>query len=115
MRVKQRSDSLPCTTLVAQPYKDTPDVFMKNTDSITVRYADSICGSLSCFDRLILQGTLTSGRTSRRHDPPFLYQKQIRIFDFPGFSKPITGKIRANNRFHCPERQHPHYLCPQTQ
>jgi hypothetical protein len=68
---------------------------MKNTDSIPVRYADSICGSISCFDRLILQGTLDpvghpAGMTS------FLYQKKIRIFDFPGFSKPITDKIRAH-------------------
>ena len=68
---------------------------MINTNSISVRHADSIRGTLSCFDRLILQGTLNpaghpSGMTS------FLYQKNIRIFDFPHFSKPITEKIRAN-------------------
>jgi hypothetical protein len=68
---------------------------MKNTDSITARHADSITGSISCFDRLILQGTLNpcghpSGMTS------LLYQRSIRIFDFPQFSKPITEKIRAN-------------------
>jgi hypothetical protein len=68
---------------------------MNNTDSISARYADSILGTISCFDRLILQGTLNpcghpSGMTS------FLYQKNIRIFDFPHFSKPITEKIRSH-------------------
>jgi hypothetical protein len=68
---------------------------MNNTDLISDRYADSIHGSISCFDRLILQGTLNplghpAGMTS------FLYQNKIRIFDFQQFSKPITEKIREN-------------------
>lgn len=95
MRVKQRSDSFSRTGLGAQPYNDTPVIYMKTTDAISTRYARSIHGSLSCFDRLILQGTLApvghpAGMTS------FLYQKNVRIFDFPGFSKPITDKIRAH-------------------
>jgi hypothetical protein len=62
---------------------------------ITERYASSISGTISCFDRVILQGTLNpighpQGMTS------FLYSKGIRIFDFPQWAKDYTDKIRAH-------------------
>lgn len=60
---------------------------------ITERYCEKIHGVISCFDRLILHGTLnpvghSDGMTS------YLYSKHIRIFDFPQFAKSITEKIR---------------------
>jgi len=68
---------------------------MKTTDndSIAVRYAESIRGTISCFDRLLFQGTLNpighpEGMTS------YLYGHGIRIFDFPEFAKSYTEKIR---------------------
>ena len=66
---------------------------MKTNISITDRYADSIRGITSCFDRLILQGTLNpvghpDGMTS------YLYAHHIRIFDFPQFAQGYTTKIR---------------------
>jgi hypothetical protein len=66
---------------------------MKTNDSIIERYSDSIYGTISCFDRLILQGTLNpvghpQGMTS------YLYAHNIRIFDFPQFAKEYTSLIR---------------------
>jgi DNA-binding MarR family transcriptional regulator len=60
---------------------------------ITERYAPDIAGVLSCFDRLILQGTLNpighpEGMTS------FLYSQHIKIFDFPKWAEQFTAKIR---------------------
>jgi len=54
---------------------------------ITETYNDQIMGTISCYDRIIIQGTLPgwcfdSGMTS------FLYSKGIRIFDFPQFAQP---------------------------
>ncbi|MCF8366056.1 MAG: hypothetical protein K9H16_09755 [Bacteroidales bacterium] len=51
----------------------------------TATYREKIAGELSCFDRVILTGTLPTvchakGMTS------YLYAKGIRIFDYPKFS-----------------------------
>jgi hypothetical protein len=66
---------------------------MNTKSSITDRYADSILGTTSCFDRLIFQGTLNpvghpEGMTS------YLYAHHVRIFDFPQFAQGYTSKIR---------------------
>lgn len=62
---------------------------------ITTTHSKSIVGTLSCFDRLIITGTLpqichSSGMTS------FLYSKGIRIFDYPKFAEPFKDEIRTN-------------------
>lgn len=62
---------------------------------ITERYASSISGTISCFDRVIIQGTLNpighpKGMAS------FLYSQGIRIFDFPQWAKNYTDKIRTH-------------------
>ena len=62
---------------------------------ITETYKDQILGVLSCYDRIIIQGTLPgwcfdSGMTS------FLYSQGIRIFDFPQFAQPLREEIREN-------------------
>lgn len=62
---------------------------------ITTTHSKSIVGTLSCFDRLIITGTLpqvchSSGMTS------FLYSKGIRIFDYPKFAEPFKDEIRIN-------------------
>ena len=63
--------------------------------SLLERYADKIDGILSCYDRMVLQGTLpglcfAEGMTS------YLYAHQIRIFDYPRFAEPLRDQIRAN-------------------
>lgn len=62
---------------------------------LTERHAGQISGVLSCFDRVIIQGTLpifcyAEGMTK------YLTARGIRIFDFTAFAKPLTETIRAN-------------------
>ena len=62
---------------------------------ITERYADKIAGVLSCYDRVIVQGTLpifcyAEGMTK------YLHARGIRIFDFIRFAAPLTDAIKAN-------------------
>ena len=63
--------------------------------ALTERYASEICGVLSCFDRLVITGTIPGvcyadgmSRYLRSHD--------IRIFDYPRFAEPLRDEIRAN-------------------
>lgn len=63
--------------------------------SLTERYADKIKGVLSCFDRIVIQGSMpgvgyAAGMTG------FLKAEDVRIFDFAEFSKPLTETIRQN-------------------
>ena len=62
---------------------------------LTERYAEKIEGVLSCYDRVLLQGTLpgfcyADGMTK------YLYAHDIRIFDYPQFAEPLRDQIRAN-------------------
>ncbi|MFQ5779103.1 MAG: MarR family transcriptional regulator [Terriglobia bacterium] len=62
---------------------------------LTERYAEQIAGVVSCFDRIIVQGTLpifccADGMTR------YLAARAIRIFDFTQFVKPLTEAIKAN-------------------
>jgi len=62
---------------------------------LTERYADQVNGMYSCYDRVIIQGTLpvfcySEGMTS------YLYSKKIRIFDYPRFAEPLRDKLRSN-------------------
>jgi len=55
---------------------------------ITEWYEDQIRGVLSCYDRIIVRGTLpgwcyAQGMTS------FLYANQVRIFDYPIFAQSL--------------------------
>ena len=67
------------------------DVFMLLTD----KYADKIYGTITCYDRMIIQGYIpgwnhAEGMTS------YLKANNIRIFDFPNFSQPLTEQVRSN-------------------
>ena len=62
---------------------------------LTERHAQQIAGVLSCYDRVIVQGTLpvfcyADGMTA------YLSKRGIRIFDFTQFAKPLTDAIKAN-------------------
>src|SRR5712691_3000439 len=59
------------------------------------RYADQIAGVLSCYDRVVITGTLPGvcyaegmARYLRIHD--------IRLFDYPRFAEPLRDEVRAN-------------------
>ncbi len=56
--------------------------------SLTERYDDRIAGVLSCYDRVVITGTIpvicyVEGMTR------FLYAKGIRIFDYPAFAQTL--------------------------
>ncbi len=63
---------------------------------ITEQYKEQIRGTLSCYDRIILRGTIplwcfAGGMTS------FLHTQKIRVFDYPGkLANPLREEIRAN-------------------
>lgn len=62
---------------------------------LTERHASKIAGVVSCYDRVMVQGTLpvfcyAEGMTA------YLTKRQMRIFDFFQFAKPLTEAIKAN-------------------
>src|SRR6202035_5356827 len=61
--------------------------------SITQRYDDRLAGVLSCYDRVVVTGTLPTvcyaeGMTR------FLYANQIRIFDYSEFASTLRERVR---------------------
>ena len=68
--------------------------------TLTDRYSANLHGVLSCFDRMIVTGTLpgacfAGGMTS------FLYAHDIRIFDYPRFAEPLRERIRERAQEVC--------------
>lgn len=62
-------------------------------EQLISRYRDRLAGVLSCYDRVVITGTLpgvcyAAGMTS------FLYMHQIRIFDYTRFAEPLRERIR---------------------
>src|ERR1700732_4277396 len=61
------------------------------TGSLTERYDDRIAGVLSCYDRVVMTGTLptvcyAAGMTK------FLYAIGVRIFDYPQFASTLRER-----------------------
>lgn len=64
-------------------------------DTIEERYREEIVGKVSCYDRLIIKGTVpeicfSQGMTS------FLYKKGVHIFDYARFVEPLNKRLREN-------------------
>ena len=64
-------------------------------ESLIIKYGGQINFSLSCYDRLVITGSLpeishAAGMTS------YLYGKNIRIFDYAKFAEGFREKIRQN-------------------
>jgi hypothetical protein len=62
---------------------------------LTERHFGEIAGVLGCWDRMLVFGTLpkicfAGGMTS------FLFERKIRIFDYPKFAEPFRNRIREN-------------------
>ena len=62
---------------------------------LSERYADQLDGVLSCYDRIVITGSLmpfcyAQGMTH------YLYQQEIRIFEYANFAEPLRERIRAN-------------------
>src|SRR5947209_11039910 len=63
------------------------------TGSLTERYDDRIARVLSCYDRVVVTGTLPTvcyagGMTK------FLYAIGVRIFDYPQFASTLRDRVR---------------------
>src|SRR5271157_1735153 len=64
------------------------------TRSLTERYDERIAGVLSCYDRVVITGTVpvicyAEGMTR------FLHAAGIRIFDYPQFAMKLRDRIRG--------------------
>ena len=62
---------------------------------MTERHANQIAGVLGCWDRILVFGTLpkicyAGGMTS------YLYEHQVKIFDYPRFAEPFRNQLREN-------------------
>jgi len=62
---------------------------------LTERHANQIAGVLSCYDRILVFGTLpkicfAGGMTA------YLYEHKIRIFDYPRFAATFRDRLREN-------------------
>jgi len=62
---------------------------------LTERYSEKINGVISCYDRILLQGTLP-GLCYADGMTKYLCDHNIRIFDYPKFAEPLGGQIRDN-------------------
>ena len=63
------------------------------TSALLDRYDDRIAGVLSCYDRIVITGTLptvcyAAGMTR------FLYARDMRIFDYPQFAATLRERVR---------------------
>ncbi len=59
------------------------------------RHKDKIEGMISCFDRIILTGTI-EGLGYAQGITNYFYANNIRIFDFMEWAKPFTEEVRKN-------------------
>ena len=80
---------------------------------LTERHSEEIAGVISCFDRILIQGTLpglcyAAGMTS------YLYARQIRIFDYPQFAQPLREELRENAERLAAEKGLPIYFIRRT-
>lgn len=65
------------------------------TMCFTEKHEQHICGGISCWDRVVITGTLpqacyADGMTN------ILYAMKVRIFDYPAFAKPLAEEIKTN-------------------
>ena len=60
---------------------------------LSERYRERLAGVLSCYDRIIVTGTLP-GVCYAKGMTAFLSARQIRIFDYPRFAEPLRDRLR---------------------
>ena len=63
---------------------------------LTETYEKEIAFSLSCFDRLIITSPLTEISYGAEMIS-YLYQKEIKIFDYAKFAEPFREQVRVNS------------------
>ena len=63
------------------------------SQSLTERYDEQIAGVLSCYDRVVITGTLP-GVCYAEGMTRFLHASGIRIFDYPQFAMMLRDRVR---------------------
>ena len=61
---------------------------------LTDRYHDRLAGVLSCYDRIVITGTLP-GACFAEGMTKLLRSRGIRIFDYPAFAAELGDRVRA--------------------
>ncbi len=62
---------------------------------LTDKYADEIYGTLTCYDRMIIQGYIP-GWSHAEGMTSYLNANNIRIFDYSSFAQPFTEQVHQN-------------------
>jgi hypothetical protein len=62
---------------------------------LTERYADQIAGVVSCYDRIVIMGTLP-GVCYAEGMASYLRTHNIRLFDYARFAEPLREEVRQN-------------------
>jgi hypothetical protein len=62
---------------------------------LTQRYSEKISGTLSCYDRIVIRGTLPV-LSNAGHLTAYMYQNNIRIFDYAKFAEPYRDELKQN-------------------
>jgi hypothetical protein len=77
---------------------------------LTERYRERLARVLSCYDRIIVTGTLP-GAWYAQGMTTFLSARQIRIFDYPRFAEPLRARVRDRRVGPCRGRDYPDWRC----
>src|SRR5690606_24751580 len=64
-------------------------------ESITDKYKTVLSGVLSCYDRIVITGTLPV-LSNARMLTTYMFENQIRIFDYAKFAEPFRDIIKSN-------------------
>jgi len=62
---------------------------------LTQRYSEKISGTLSCYDRIVITGTLPV-LSNAGHLTAYLFQNNVRIFDYAKFAEPYRDELKQN-------------------
>ena len=62
---------------------------------LTQRYSEKISGTIGCYDRIVITGTLPV-LSNAHHLTGYMYQHNIRIFDYAKFAEPYRDTLKAN-------------------
>jgi hypothetical protein len=60
---------------------------------LITRYHDQLSGVLSCYDRILITGTIPT-ICNAAGMKTFLYMSEISIFDYARFAEPLRERIR---------------------
>lgn len=62
---------------------------------LTQRYSEKISGVIECYDRILITGTLPV-LSNARHLTAYMFQNNIRIFDYAKFAEPYRDELKEN-------------------